>query len=212
VVATNRRLSELVERGLFRPDLFYRLKGIELLVPPLRTRREDILELARYFLDRHRSVRRLELSTAAAEGLLVYDWPGNVRELERLIEGAVALAQSDVIELDDLPSVVRGRCAEVLLPSLAAGDSMRAWGSRYARLVLERCAQNKRRACSVLGISYHTLQAYLHYGEPDGVAADAVSWPEEMLDGAWPATLAVHESAPSAGTEHPAGAPVDVEG
>jgi transcriptional regulator with PAS, ATPase and Fis domain len=212
VVATNRRLSDLVERGLFRPDLFYRLKGIELQVPPLRTRRDDILELARYFLDRYRSVRRLALSAAAAEGLLAYDWPGNVRELERLIEGAVALAQSDVIELDDLPPIVRGPCADVLVPSLAAGDTMRAWGSRYARLVLERCAQNKRRACRVLGISYHTLQAYLDYGVAEVAGAEAVAWPAEDIEEIWPASLAVHEEPPGCETEAIAGAIVNVEG
>jgi hypothetical protein len=63
---------------------------------------------------------------------------------------------------------VRGDFAEVLAPSLAAGESMRAWGSRYVRLVFERCGRNKRRACSVLDISYHTLQAYLRYAERAG--------------------------------------------
>jgi len=167
VVATNRTLGPLVERGLFRHDLFYRLSGVDVRVPALRTRREDILELTRYFLERHRAVRRLTLSPAAADALLLYDWPGNVRELERLVEGVVALAESDRIEVDDLPPVVRGAYTEILLPSLDAGHSMRAWGSRYARLVLDRCAHNKRRACQALGISYHTLQGYLRYG-PNG--------------------------------------------
>ena len=66
VVATNRSLSELVARGRFRADLYYRLSGVEIRVPPLRERREDILELARYFLDRHRSIRQLRLSASAA--------------------------------------------------------------------------------------------------------------------------------------------------
>ena len=95
----------------------------------------------------------------------MYDWPGNVRELARLMERAVALAETDRIELDDLPPQVRGECAEVLGPSLAGNDSMRAWGTRYARLVFERCGRNKRRACRILDISYHTLQAYLRCGE-----------------------------------------------
>jgi len=181
VVATNRSLAELAERGLFRQDLFYRLCGVEILVPPLRTRREDILELATYFLTRHRAVRRLELTPAAADALLLYDWPGNIRELERVIEGIVALAHDDKIDLDDLPPAIRGEYADVLLPSLTRGESMRAWGSRYARLIFERCAQNKRQACRKLGISYHTLQAYLRY-EPGRCAAghhDVPEWPEE---------------------------------
>jgi DNA-binding NtrC family response regulator len=93
----------------------------------------------------------------------MYTWPGNVRELERLIERAVALAESERIELDDLPPQVRGDFAEVIAPSMASGDSMRAWGSRYARLVFERCGRNKRRACRALDISYHTLEGYLRY-------------------------------------------------
>jgi DNA-binding NtrC family response regulator len=153
----------MVDRGLFRSDLFYRLSGVELHVPALRQRRDDILELARHFLSQHRDARRLELSPAAGDALLTYDWPGNVRELQRVMESTVALAGSERIELDDLPSVLRGRYADILMPSVAQDDTMRAWGSRYARLILERSGFNKRRACRALGISYHTLQAYLRY-------------------------------------------------
>lgn len=163
IVATNRPLADLMEQGKFRLDLFYRLNGIDVQVPPLRLRKDDILELATYFLERYRLVRPLTLTTAVADALLAYDWPGNVRELERVIERAVALASSHAVDLDDLPPVLLGRYADVLLPSAGAQDSMRAWGSRYARLVLERCANNKRRACRELGISYHTLQAYLRF-------------------------------------------------
>ncbi|MBM3770608.1 MAG: sigma-54-dependent Fis family transcriptional regulator [Acidimicrobiia bacterium] len=173
VAATNRGLSGLVDRQLFRPDLFYRLAGVEVHVPPLRERRADILELARYFLERHRAEHALRLSPAASEALLAYDWPGNVRELQRLIERAVALAESDVIELHDLPAAVRGHYAEVLGPSLRRSDTMRAWGARYARLILGRCHGNKREACRVLDISYHTLGAYLQYRAP-GEPAEAV--------------------------------------
>jgi len=164
VVATNRPLSELVARGLFRADLYYRLSGVDIHVPPLRMRRDDISELAAYFLARHRATRDLSISDAALDALRLYDWPGNVRELERLIERAVALVTGHRIELSDLPPQVCGRYGEVLGPSLAASDSMRAWGSRYARLMFERCGRNKRAASRVLGISYHTLEAYLRYG------------------------------------------------
>jgi two-component system response regulator HydG len=92
-----------------------------------------------------------------------YDWPGNVRELERVIERAVALAGSDWLELDDLPPALLGGYADVLVPSVRSRESMRAWGSRYARLVYERCGNNKRQACRELGISYHTLRAYLKF-------------------------------------------------
>jgi len=163
VAATNRPLAGLVANRLFRPDLFYRLSGVDIPVPPLRDRREDIPDLAAHFLERHRATRRLALSDGALDALRLYDWPGNVRELERLIERAVALAAGHHIELDDLPPQVRGEYREVLAPSVAAGDSMRAWASRYARIVFERCGRNKRLAAKQLEISYHTLDAYLRF-------------------------------------------------
>ena len=166
IVATNRPLSELVEQGRFRLDLFYRLNGIDVQVPPLLARKDDVIELATYFLERYRAVRPLRISTGAADALVAYDWPGNVRELERVIERAVALNASDSIELEDLPPALLGGYTDVLLPSVREKETMRAWGSRYARLVLERCANNKRRACRELGISYHTLQGYLRF-RPD---------------------------------------------
>ncbi|MCX6551336.1 MAG: hypothetical protein NTY02_10100 [Acidobacteria bacterium] len=92
------------------------------------------------------------------------------------------LTHGQEIELADLPAVVRGRYAEVLEPSLVEGDSLRAWGSRYARLVLHRCGYNKRQACRVLGISYHTLQADLRVGP--SVPDDAT---EREGDRQWPA-------------------------
>jgi transcriptional regulator with PAS, ATPase and Fis domain len=175
IVATNRPLSGLVEHGRFRMDLFYRLHGVEVQVPPLRDRREDVIELARYFLDRLKWVRPLQLSAAAVDALLAYHWPGNVRELERVIERAVALAGSDFLELDDLPPALFGGYHDVLLPSLREKESLRTWGSRYARLVLERCGNNKRQACRELGISYHTLRAYLRFrparAHPDPIPA-----------------------------------------
>jgi transcriptional regulator with PAS, ATPase and Fis domain len=161
VAATNRPLTRLVEQRLFRPDLYYRLAGVEITVPPLRERADDVLELARYFLERLRYTRTLKMSAAAHEALRAYQWPGNVRELQRVIERAVALAETESIELDDLPPQVRGEFAEVLWPSLERGDSLRSWGTRYAQLVFERCGRNKRTACRVLDISYHTLRGYL---------------------------------------------------
>jgi DNA-binding NtrC family response regulator len=161
IAATNRSLSSLVERKLFRLDLFYRLSGVDVRVPALRDRRDDVLELARYFLERHRARRPLRLSAAAVDALLAYDWPGNVRELERLIERAVALANSDVIQLEDLPEPIWRELATVLLPSLERRDTMRTWASRYARLMVERCGGRRSEAARALGISYHTLKAHL---------------------------------------------------
>jgi DNA-binding NtrC family response regulator len=187
VAATNRSLASLVEQRLFRPDLFYRLSGVDIRVPSLRERRPDILELSLYFLERHRATKPLRLSTGACDALMAYNWPGNVRELERLIERAVAMVDADVIHLDDLPPAVRGDYGIALAPSLLRNDTLRAWASRYARLVLDRCSSNKREACRVLDISYHTLQSYLRFplhdpdaalAEPGGAATPA-TWPED---------------------------------
>ncbi len=164
IAATNKPLVDLAERGLFRSDLYYRLGGLDVHVPPLRSRREDILELAHYFLACHGERSRLALSTSAADALQAYLWPGNVRELQRTLEGALAMCGSRVIDLDDLPPALRGPYAEAVLPSLETNDSLRTWASRYTRLVLARSGHNKRRACRALGISYHTLQAHLRYG------------------------------------------------
>jgi transcriptional regulator with PAS, ATPase and Fis domain len=163
VAATNRPLATLAERGLFRNDLYYRLSGVEVRVPALRQRKEDILQLAHYFLSRHRGRGGVTVTPAALDALMTYTWPGNVRELERMIEGAIATSESGRIGLDDLPIALRGPYGEVLMPSFQANESMRTWGSRYARLVLEKCDRNKRQACDTLGISYHTLNAYLNY-------------------------------------------------
>jgi transcriptional regulator with PAS, ATPase and Fis domain len=178
IAATNQKLSDLVSRGRFRLDLFYRLHGVEIVVPPLRERPEDILELTEYFLERHRSFRRLRLSPAAADALLAYAWPGNVRELQRVIERAVALADSDHLQLDDLPPALVDEYAENLMPSFQRRHTLRQWAGRYVRLVVQRCGNNKRRACRELHISYHTLNAYLRRpleeaGSPPAITAGA---------------------------------------
>jgi transcriptional regulator with PAS, ATPase and Fis domain len=162
LAATNRSLSALVAKGQFRGDLYYRLNALELRVPPLRARREDIIDLAQACLTRHSGVGPCRLSPTALEALMTYEWPGNVRELERVIERAITLADGDEIQLGDLPPALSDRYA-IVQPVSEGGETMRAWGSRYARLVLERCDNNKRQACRILDISYHTLQAYLRY-------------------------------------------------
>ena len=161
IAATNRPLADLVRQRTFRSDLFYRVSGVDVRVPSLRERRADILELTQYFLARHRSTRPLRLSPEAIDALRSYDWPGNVRELERLVERTVTLATSDVIALDDLPPLVGGPHLSALGPSLQRDDTLRAWARRYVRIVLQRRNGNKRDAARALGISYHTLQAYL---------------------------------------------------
>ena len=110
LAATNRDLAHGVANGLLRQDLYYRLKVVELHVPPLRERRDDVLPLARVLLaDAALRMKRQisSLTPAAADQILRYQWPGNVRELENAMERAVALARGNRVELDDLPEEVR---------------------------------------------------------------------------------------------------------
>ena len=140
VVATNRGLRELVTKGLFREDLYYRLSGVELHVPPLRARRDDVLELADHFLGRYSAARPFVLSPVVRETLKAYDWPGNVRQLERLIEGVVALAGSERIQSRAPAAAAAWRECRHPLPVAIAGrhdarlgQSLRAARARALR-------------------------------------------------------------------------------
>ncbi|HEX9639908.1 MAG TPA: sigma-54-dependent Fis family transcriptional regulator [Candidatus Krumholzibacteria bacterium] len=113
VAATNRDLAHAVSAGAFRGDLYYRLKVVELHVPPLRERKADILPLARVLLAEAavRMKRRIaDLTPRAADQLLRYAWPGNVRELENAMERAVALASASRVQVEDLPEEIRQAC------------------------------------------------------------------------------------------------------
>jgi transcriptional regulator with PAS, ATPase and Fis domain len=166
IAATNRGLQELVEDGRFRSDLYYRLSGVDVHVPPLRVRREDVPLLVNHFLELHAHGLQLDVEASAVEALMTYDWPGNVRQLFRVIERAVALTAGPSIAVEDLPPAVARDYRTLLPKECSRDDSLRAWSSRYVRLILERCNGNKRRACNVLDISYHTLQSHLAYGRP----------------------------------------------
>ena len=127
VTATNRDLAHGVAGGGFRQDLYYRLKVVELHVPPLRERRDDVLPLGRVLLadSALRMKRKITgLSPAAADQLLRYEWPGNVRELENAMERAVALARSNRVELEDLPEEIR----QAFPKPIATQGSVRAPG------------------------------------------------------------------------------------
>jgi len=163
LAATHARLSERIARGEFREDLYYRLRVVEIALPPLRERREDIPRLVRYFLERFaaregRDVPTLDRDAYAA--LLAHDFPGNVRELENLLEGAAALSQGGTIRRDDVQWLPRPaqRLEEVPPPS---GDDeipdLRALEERHIQRVLRLAGGNKSRAARLLGISRRTL-------------------------------------------------------
>jgi PAS domain S-box-containing protein len=110
IAATNRNLEELIEQGLFRSDLYYRLSVIPLFVPPLREHPEDIEQLLIHFLRKYNRFMNRNISgfsDAAAKALLKYAWPGNVRELENAVEYGVNMAQSDIIDMDAVPSRIK---------------------------------------------------------------------------------------------------------
>ena len=109
LAATNRNLEDLITQGLFRQDLFYRLNVLQMEMPPLRERPEDIPLLAKYFAVKYgeKCNRKITgISSEAQKRLVSYDWPGNVRELENALERAVVLGATDVILLEDLPEAI----------------------------------------------------------------------------------------------------------
>lgn len=117
--ATHRNLREMIAQGAFREDLFYRLNVIQIEVPPLRERREDIPELVDHFLEKFVPANRSPItgvSPAALKALTGYSWPGNVRELENLIERMVVAVQHEVIDVTDLPSEIRSQGSVAFRP------------------------------------------------------------------------------------------------
>jgi len=168
IAATNRDLEEEIRRGTFRSDLYYRLNVIQLRLPPLRERRDDVEILARHFLERlaQRNGRAMTLTPPALEVLRGYDWPGNVRELENALERAAVLADGDTIVPSQLPERVRER-PEVRLVDEAPppNPTMEVIEQAYIRWVLEAEGGNKTRAAEVLGIDPSTLYRKLNrYG------------------------------------------------
>ncbi len=158
IAATNSDLTTDIASGRFRKDLYYRLNVVELHVPPLRDRREDILPLARVLLaEAALRLRRpvTGLSPRAADQLLRYDWPGNVRELENAMERAVALSSVNRTELDDLPEEIRHA---VPSPSVSGAVKVLEDVEReYILAVLDLNGGNQTRTAGMLGIGTATL-------------------------------------------------------
>ena len=160
IAATNRNLPQFIREGKFREDLYYRLRVIEVNIPPLRQRRDDILPLARHFV-RVLAVRlkmpQLRLDATCADLLLRYDWPGNVRELENAIEHAAVLCISSLILPEHLPShIVHAGAA----PQAVLADSSRTLAEveqTYIDAVLKAANGNQTQAAKILGISPSTL-------------------------------------------------------
>ena len=159
LAATNRDLAQGVAEGTFRQDLYYRLKVVELQVPPLRERKDDILPLARLLLaDAAIRMARpsMSLSPGTADQLLRYEWPGNVRELENALERAVALARGARVELDDLPEEVRQAFPAPLVRQDGV-QALRDVEREYILAVLALNGGNQTRSAQQLRIGSATL-------------------------------------------------------
>ncbi len=183
VAATNRDLAAEVQRGRFRADLFYRLNVVEIVVPPLRERREDILPIAQHFLARFadKSARAVDgFTTRATNLLLSHRWPGNIRELKNVIERAVVLGCDDTIDVSDLNIILDNEnvapardtasdenstalSQEVSSPSKIGKTlaSLNAVEQQHLIAVLRDVGGNKSRASIVLGIERSTLDRKL---------------------------------------------------
>ena len=164
IAATNVDLRQLVREGKFREDLFYRLNVITIDLPPLRQRKEDILLLVNFFLERYstenqRSVRRA--STEALRALMSYSWPGNVRELENVIERAVVLSSGSDIGVELLPDNIAGRGAAFPLfeqrSDASLFDIMEECERHIIVDMLEKCNWNQTEAAERFKVPLSTL-------------------------------------------------------
>jgi len=163
IAATNRNLRAMVNDGTFRADLYYRLAMVEVNLPGLAERREDLPLLERYFLDKFAAAYKKPVSgmTRRAQSRMAsYSWPGNIRELENVIGNACMMVDGPVIDINDLPEPLRGQTRE--LPAqddvLISLDELQR---RHAMRVLERVGGNKSHAAEILGISRATIYQLL---------------------------------------------------
>jgi DNA-binding NtrC family response regulator len=179
IAATNRDIARAVQAGHFREDLYYRLKVVEIHIPPLRERKEDIPLLVRHFVDissQELSKRMKGVDPGAMELLLTHDWPGNVRELENAIKSAVVLCRGDVILPEHLPAKVtrishepgyaalEAALGEILRERIDSGmsnpyDEITEYVDRFlVEMALQQSDQNQVKAAALLGISRTTLR------------------------------------------------------
>jgi two-component system response regulator HydG len=160
VAATNRSLSELVKRGQFREDLYYRLNVITVVIPPLRDRPEDIPLLVEHFVRRYaqRNQRSIAgVTKEAMDRLMDYSWPGNVREVENTIERAIVLTREPMIGVESLPPTVRTSTRvpnQVVIP---IGTTMRDVQQRMITETLKHTNGNRELAAKLMGIASRTI-------------------------------------------------------
>jgi two-component system, NtrC family, response regulator HydG len=184
IAATNRELESEVEEQRFREDLYYRLNVVQIHIPPLRARGNDVLVLAQHFV--RKFAERLgkavtSLSSEAAKKLLEYDWPGNVRQLENSIERAVTLTAFEQITVEDLPErISRYEASRLTLGELESEHELTLdeLEKRYIERVLKAAQGNKTQAAKLLGVDRRTLYRKL---ERYGAAASGPPGVEETV-------------------------------
>jgi two-component system response regulator HydG len=158
IAATNQNLGTLISDGRFREDLYYRLNVMDIYIPPLRERKEDIAPLSKYFLEKHSRKANKKITgfgKEAMEILMKYGFPGNVRELENIIERAVILENTPLITPESLPQTIRLFQIETIDPNrLKTIDEL---NKDYAEKILEYVDNNKSKAAELLGISRTSL-------------------------------------------------------
>ena len=160
LAATNKDLPGLVKKGLFREDLFYRLHVITIAIPPLRERGNDIILLAHHLATRFAAElgrSPLRFSDKALQSLRNYNWPGNVRELENVIQRLVVMTDGDLIEVPDLPSLMRFSA----LRKTGFTRTLAEVEAEYISNILSEVDGNKTRAAEILGIDRKTLREKL---------------------------------------------------
>ena len=158
LTATHRDLEAGAAAGQFREDLLYRIRVIEIHIPPLRERREDILPLARHFGERLQArlgLPRFALDSSCLDALQAYTWPGNVRELENALERAAVLSEDGRITPDLLPTAIVERRSRTA--GLGDDRTLDDLEQAHVHLVLERCGGNRQEAARILGINATTL-------------------------------------------------------
>jgi DNA-binding NtrC family response regulator len=159
IAATNKNLKAEIEKGNFREDLFFRLNVVNIHVPPLRERKEDIPLLIAAFLKEitEENGKKIEgINEKARSCLYAYDWPGNIRELRNCIESAVVMCQSNIITIDDLPPAFRDVSADGWI-NIKLGANMIECEKIIIRDTLVHCRGNKSKAAEMLGIGRKTL-------------------------------------------------------
>jgi len=159
IAASNKRLEDLVKSGEFREDLYYRLKVVEIDLPPLRERKEDIPLLVDHFLDEFASYYdkpKLRVNNRAMSQLQSYGWPGNVRQLRNVLEGITVMAQGE-LTVNDLPEEIRQEAGNVQTVQIAAGTSLRDAERELIQAALIHNGGNRAQTARSLGLGRKTL-------------------------------------------------------